>query len=152
MTSTQPAPQRAPTAAPSAFFDVIAAMTIHDLATAIDALTAELRTKARDGQPLAAVARFGSALREHAAAADRLTAGAKDKPLPEETQRFKDAIDHLDGSERGHAALVRFRKLLEAGNGYACGLDSENWACLADVVRACRIFGAYKLLEFLPRK
>lgn len=73
-------------------------------------------------------------------------------PRPFTGQDVADAIDQLNHSERGRAAAVRFRKLLEADDQYACGLDTENWRALETIVKACRVFGAYKIREFLPKR
>lgn len=72
--------------------------------------------------------------------------------LSPEQQAFANALAQLKGSERGRAAAVRFRKLLEADNGYAMGLDQNNWEALEALVRACRVFGAYNVRELLPRR
>jgi hypothetical protein len=62
------------------------------------------------------------------------------------------ALDQLNGSERGHAAAVAFRRFLEANDGSVSGLDSENWQALATLVKACRVFGAWKIRNVLPKR
>lgn len=67
-------------------------------------------------------------------------------------QQLVEAFDTLNRSERGHAALVQFRKFLEANDRYALGLDSDNWRALETLIRGCRMGGAYKICEALPKR
>lgn len=67
-------------------------------------------------------------------------------------QDIIDALEQLNRSERGHAAALQLRKLLEADEGYALGLDSENWRALATLCKGCRVFGGHKILQVLPRR
>jgi hypothetical protein len=150
MTSV-PAPVSAPAAAPTCINEE-GAIALLNLSFELDALGAEVRAKAKIGARVAVIGRLGAALREHAATADRLLTEGNGDGLTPEQERICNAIDRLNRSERGHAALVRFRKLLEAGDGYAMGLDSGNWQALQDVVRACRIFGAHNVNGLLPRR
>lgn len=149
--NTSPAPVSAPASAPACMNEE-GTLALHDLANELDTLAAEIRAKARIGARLADIGRLGAALRDHAATADRLLTEGNSDGLSPEQERICNAIDRLNRSERGHAAAVRFRKLLEAGDGYAMGLDSGNWKALQDVVRACRIFGAHAIRNLLPRR
>ena len=151
MKTTNTATDTAPAPAPACINEE-GAVALLNLSFELDALGAEVRSKAKIGARVAVIGRLGAALREHAATADRLVSESNLDGLSPEQERLCTAITRLKGSERGHAALVRFRKLLEAGDGYAMGLDSGNWAALQDVVRACRIFGAHNVNGLLPRR
>jgi broad specificity phosphatase PhoE len=63
-----------------------------------------------------------------------------------------DAITQLNRSERGRRALVAFRHFLDAKNGSALGLDSDNQRAVETLARACRIFGAYNVRNVLPTR
>lgn len=61
-----------------------------------------------------------------------------------------DALKQLNRSERGHRAAVAFRRFLDANDGSAMSLDSENWRAIETLARACRIFGAWNVRDLLP--
>lgn len=63
-----------------------------------------------------------------------------------------EAIDQLDRSERGHRAAVAFRKFIEADDGSAVSLDSENQRAIETLARSCRVLGAWSVRELLPEK
>ena len=73
-------------------------------------------------------------------------------PLTPEQQKICDALDQLNRSERGHRAAVRLRKFIEADEGSAISLDTNNWRALEDLVRGCRVFGAHNIRNLLPRR
>lgn len=63
-----------------------------------------------------------------------------------------DAIEQLQGSERGSAAARAFRDLLSNGGA---GLDTDNWRALETLCRACRVHGgsiAYKIRDTLTAR
>lgn len=62
------------------------------------------------------------------------------------------AFAQLERSERGHAAAVQLRKFLLANDGYALGLDGDNWRALETLIKACRFGGAHKIAELLPKR
>lgn len=62
------------------------------------------------------------------------------------------AVDQLNHSERGHLAAVAFRRFLDANDGSAFSLDSNNWRALETLTHACRVHGAFAIRELLPRR
>ena len=62
------------------------------------------------------------------------------------------ALEQLERSERGHAAAVQMRRFLEADDGYALGLDQNNWHALVTLFRACERGMGYAVRDALPKK
>jgi len=63
-----------------------------------------------------------------------------------------DALIQLNHSERGRRAAVAFRRFLDANEGSALGLDSNNWQALETLVKSCRIFNGYNVRNVLPKR
>ncbi len=72
--------------------------------------------------------------------------------LTPDQQALADALAQLRRSERGQRAAAQFRRLLEANDGSAVSLDSNNWRALETLVRSCRIFGALNVRDLLPKR
>jgi regulator of protease activity HflC (stomatin/prohibitin superfamily) len=72
--------------------------------------------------------------------------------LTPDQRALGDAIEQLNQSERGRAAAVAFRRFLEANEGSASSLDSNNLRALETLARSCRIFGPWNVRELLPKK
>lgn len=76
----------------------------------------------------------------------------KPATLTPEQKALSDALDQLNRSERGRRAAIAFRKFIEANNGSAASLDPDNWKAVASLARACRVFGAWSVRDFLPKR
>jgi hypothetical protein len=63
-----------------------------------------------------------------------------------------EAMDQLNQSERGRAAARAFLAFLDANNGSAYSLDTNNWRAIASLARACSIHGAYSVATALKEE
>lgn len=60
-----------------------------------------------------------------------------------------EAIEQLNGSERGQDVLENFDSFLRAGNGRALSLDVNNWGALVTLVKSCQVWGGYEVLRVI---
>ena len=63
-----------------------------------------------------------------------------------------DAVEQLNRSERGRAALTGLRKMMRADDCYLYSLDSENLAALETLCRGFRLFGVGPVVDVMRAK